>query len=390
MAHLSRPATRGGFHVAIICALPREADAIMLLFDEFWDEDGDPYGRADGDTNTYITGRIKSHHVVLVILPGMGTASAAAATASLRSSYGALKLAFLVGICGAVPSIEGFETSLGDVIVSSSIIQYDYGRQYPGSFAVKDTIDDSLGRASKEIRGLLAIYKTETGLDWLMSRSTSYLEMLQSVAKKKRRRADYRYPGSSENRLFQPDYAHTHRTSRGPCPCGSANLSNPVCTAPCADVGCDEAKLVIREFPTKPIEDYSINIFIGRVGSGNSVMKSGEDRDRIAAEHGIVAFEMEGAGAWEEVPCIVVKGVADYADSHKSKRWQDFAAATAASVMRGLLERFVLNDGLRPRGASRGAGARSAGGDGGRSVSNNLFGNNVQISQGDVYGSGGG
>lgn len=317
----------------------------------------------------------------------MGTASAAAATASLRSSYGALKLGLLVGICGAVPSIEGFETSLGDVIVSSSILQYDYGRQYPGRFAVKNTIEDSLGRASKEIRGLLALYKTEEGLDRLMSRSTSCLEMLQSVAKKKRRRADYRYPGPSEDRLFQPDYTHTHRISRSLCPCGSTNLSDPVCRAPCADVGCDEAKLVIREFPAKPVEDYSINIFIGRVGSGNSVMKSGEDRDRIAAEHGIIAFEMEGAGAWEEVPCIVVKGVADYADSHKSKRWQDFAAATAASVMKELLERFVLSDSLRPPTASRRAAARSAGGNGGRSVSNNVFGNNVQISQGDVYGS---
>ena len=28
---------------------------------------------------------------------------------------------------------------------------------------------------------------------------------------------------------------------------------------------------------------------------------------------------MEGAGDWDEMPCIVVKGVCDYADCHKHK-----------------------------------------------------------------------
>jgi nucleoside phosphorylase len=58
-------------------------------------------------------------------------------------------------------------------------------------------------------------------------------------------------------------------------------------------------------------------------------MKSAADRNRLARKEGIIAFEMEGAGVWDEVPCIVVKGVCDYADSHKHKGWQNFAAAKA-------------------------------------------------------------
>lgn len=62
-------------------------------------------------------------------------------------------------------------------------------------------------------------------------------------------------------------------------------------------------------------------------------MKSIEHRDKIARQHGITAFEMEGAGVWEQrLPCIIVNGVCDYADSYKDKAWQRFAAATAASV----------------------------------------------------------
>ncbi|KAL6786626.1 hypothetical protein J3E68DRAFT_420151 [Trichoderma sp. SZMC 28012] len=71
-------------------------------------------------------------------------------------------------------------------------------------------------------------------------------------------------------------------------------------------------------------------------------MKSGEHRDRIARQRGIIAFEMEGAGVWDELPCIIVKGVCDYADSHKNKVWQPFAAATAASVMKAMLGRYTL------------------------------------------------
>jgi hypothetical protein len=73
-------------------------------------------------------------------------------------------------------------------------------------------------------------------------------------------------------------------------------------------------------------------------------MKSGEDRDRIAKTKGVIAFEMEGAGIWEEVPCLIIKGVCDYADCHKNKKWQNFAAATAASAAKAILERYAWID----------------------------------------------
>jgi tetratricopeptide (TPR) repeat protein len=50
---------------------------------------------------------------------------------------------------------------------------------------------------------------------------------------------------------------------------------------------------------------------------------------------------MEGAGVWDNIPCIIIKGVCDYADSHKNKLWQAYAAATGASVAKALLEYWV-------------------------------------------------
>ncbi|KAH8165685.1 hypothetical protein CIB48_g2565 [Xylaria polymorpha] len=69
-------------------------------------------------------------------------------------------------------------------------------------------------------------------------------------------------------------------------------------------------------------------------------MKSGEDRDNVASRDGCIAFEMEGAGVWENFPCLIIKAVCDYADSHKSKRWQAFAAATAVAATKAVLAKW--------------------------------------------------
>lgn len=45
---------------------------------------------------------------------------------------------------------------------------------------------------------------------------------------------------------------------------------------------------------------------------------------------------MEAAGALADFPCLVVRGISDYADSYKSDRWQGYAAAAAAAYAREL------------------------------------------------------
>lgn len=87
-------------------------------------------------------------------------------------------------------------------------------------------------------------------------------------------------------------------------------------------------------------------IFIGYVRSGNTVMKSGEDRDHTSAKHGFVAVEMEGIVSWDEVPCILIEGICDYSDRYlfstlgnKFNRvtaifWLFFAARYFSSVLK--------------------------------------------------------
>ncbi|KAH6896664.1 hypothetical protein B0T10DRAFT_602101 [Thelonectria olida] len=354
----SPPTSRRGFEVAIVCALPLEYDAISLLIDQFWDEEGDRYGRAIGDENTYTTGRMGIFNVVLVLLPNMGKASAAGSTASLRSSFPGLRLVLLTGICGGVPnSGTDRELLLGDVVVGNALIQYDFGRRCPDGFTAKRRVEDSLSRLPKNIRNFVAVFETRRARNSLEKRAARLLEQIQSDAFTTSAGQPYHYPGADNDRLFHPGFRHKHHLSPQ-CACASCHGSlGPVCEEsrmlPCDTLGCNTGETVLRkrlekrrwlERVGRTKEAQAPSVFVGRIGSGDTVLKSGEDRDRIAKDHNILAFEMEGAGAWDEIPCIVVKGVCDYADSHKNKDWQDFAAAAAASVAKALLERYPRTD----------------------------------------------
>jgi nucleoside phosphorylase len=78
-------------------------------------------------------------------------------------------------------------------------------------------------------------------------------------------------------------------------------------------------------------------IHYGLLASGNQVMRHGFTRDRLRRELDVLCFEMEAAGLMDGFPCLVVQGICDYSDSHKNKRWQPYAAATAAAYAKDLL-----------------------------------------------------
>ncbi|KAK1987645.1 hypothetical protein LZ30DRAFT_701585 [Colletotrichum cereale] len=148
------PRSNNGFEVAIVGALPREYDAVSLIIDQFWDEDGDRHGRAAGDDNRYTTERVGLIDVVVVLVPNMGKVGAAAA-ADLQLSYTRLGLVLLTGICGGAPKMaENGEVLLGDVIINKSIMQHDIGSQYADRFATKHTVDDVLGRTTRNIQNI--------------------------------------------------------------------------------------------------------------------------------------------------------------------------------------------------------------------------------------------
>ena len=72
-------------------------------------------------------------------------------------------------------------------------------------------------------------------------------------------------------------------------------------------------------------------------------MKDASVRDRLAAEKDVLCFEMEAAGLMNHFPCLVIRGICDYSDSHKNKEWQGYAAMAAAAYAKDLLCRIPPN-----------------------------------------------
>jgi nucleoside phosphorylase len=66
-------------------------------------------------------------------------------------------------------------------------------------------------------------------------------------------------------------------------------------------------------------------------------MKDASVRVNLAAEMDVLCFEMETAVLMNHFPCLVIRGICDYSDSHKGKEWQGYAAMTAATYTTELL-----------------------------------------------------
>ena len=347
------PQNRSDFKIAIICALPLEAESVLSVFDRCWeDEDIPPYGKAEGDQNAYTTGVIGKHNVVLAHMPGMGSTSASAVASGLRSSFTGVQLALVVGICGVVPfnAKTQEEIVLGDVVVSTAVIEYDFGKQYPNGFERKKEIEDSLGRASPEVRAIMNKSQVRQNRQRL---TKNIAKLLQSETFQTKVPTS-QHPGVIRDRLYRASYAHQHRPGQS---CDKCNNNLDTCSKSCDELECEESQLILRNrhdlSKTEVLAALPLNtpfVHFGRFGSANTVMKSGLDRDRIANALEVVAFEMESAGVWDQHPTVVIKAACDYADSHKNKEFQAYAATTAAACLKIFLKEWIIPDQLADRG----------------------------------------
>ncbi|KAL4904315.1 hypothetical protein BDW74DRAFT_185634 [Aspergillus multicolor] len=289
------------YSTAIICALPIEAKAGQAIFDETFHSEG-PHTlsiqESKSDICSYTAGRIGPHKVLLIHIPGMGRVNAASFGHSSLSSIKKIQLALLA-------------------------------TQYTGGFVSKHNRDDSLGRPRPETKGFIA--KLEAGKQCLQARTASHLA------------ASFHglvYPGAENDKLFSADYLHKHRGQGLECDCRHGDHSCEIAKGTsCQVLGCHPVHPLSRERHEETNTQPPLPIIqIGSIASSDTVIKLASHRDAIAAAEGIIAFEMESAGIWDCLPSLVIRGVSDYADSHKNKYWQEYAAATAAACAKAVLK----------------------------------------------------
>ena len=327
---------REDFKVAIVCAVALEAEAVEKLFDKSWKTD--ELGRHPQDRNTYSVGRIGTVLVVVVWLHEYGKTKAATAVATLRFSYTQIEHALVVGICGGVPNPSGIqEIVLGDVVISTKLQEYDQGKQYLHGYQTTRAT-----RPRKDMGAFInKLQASGESRKTLKEYSAVHLQRMQS--RDEEYAAKIEYPGSHEDILFGPSHLHKHYPPSECYHCSSPDPTD-VCEK-AIDIACSQlnCKTSGGEIKCRSQRQTSSttgpSIYFGIVGSGDTVMKSAKHRDQIAQKENIIAFEMEGAGVNEEIEStIVIKGVCDYADSHKNKKWQYYAAAVAAACTGAFLE----------------------------------------------------
>jgi nucleoside phosphorylase len=190
-----------------------------------------------------------------------------------------------------------------------------------------------------EASGVLAKLQTIQGREQLSHNVSRHLDALQQQLG-----FMAAHPGRSEDKLFHPEYLHKHHDPSDCASQVSAKSEDSVCDQAfeksCDTLKCSQqaSNLVSRLRPEQRLQPV---VHFGLVASGDKVVRSGGDRDDIARRDGVIAFEMEGAGMWEELrhaSCLVVKSICDYADSHKNKLFQGYAAAVAAATAKALLQ----------------------------------------------------
>ncbi|QYS97701.1 Serine/threonine-protein phosphatase 6 regulatory ankyrin repeat subunit B [Trichoderma simmonsii] len=310
------------YTVGWICAILPEYVAAQAFLDEKHDAPGyvSPH-----DNNDYTLGRIGKHNVVIAVLPcgEYGSASAASVARDMLHSFPNIRIGLLVGIGGGAPSPK-HDIRLGDVVVGVSsngnagVFQYDYGETLQGqgqNFQKMMFLNKPPLVLLSAVNGLMAEHECE---------GNHLAEAVGSVLDgKKKLRKKFGRPEAASDRLYKSHYVHSSDEEEG-----------------CAIVWGDDPRNLIHR-PERIDEDDDPAIHYGLIASANQLMKDATIRDKLVANKGVLCFEMEAAGLMNHFPCLVIRGICDYSDSHKNDKWQGYAAMTAAAYAKALLCRIA-------------------------------------------------
>ncbi|EYB24217.1 hypothetical protein FG05_10632 [Fusarium graminearum] len=307
------------YAIGWIAALPIErVVATALLHDRHDAPEG--FSQHRSDKNSYTWGRIGEHNVVIASLPAgvYGLASAATTASNLVHSLPHIRISLLVGIGGGIARPNaGYDIRLGDVVVSQpdgtigGVVQYDLGKATAnGGWERKGSLDKPPAVLLHALASLQAEHEIA---------GSKVPDLLQAMFKANPRmtrpKTSFTYQGAEKDRLFKSQHNHA----------GGSNCDK-----------CDSAWEVERD----QRESTDPEIHYGIIASGNKLIKDAAIRDSLFEDtgHQCLCVEMEAAGLMNRFPCLVIRGVCDYADSHRNDRWQRYAAATAAAFAVELLE----------------------------------------------------
>lgn len=231
------------------------------------------------------------------------------------------------------------QVRLGDVVVSTPSGQYPGVVQWDLGKATEGGKFERTGALSNPPGSLLtALSKLETEHELTGSKIPSFLTELER--KYPRLAKKYLKSDSLQDLLFRADYAHVHEPFMNTQGATGGVIEPSLDENEESDDECEEScPFCDRTMILKRKRRLSMKIHHGLIASGNKVIKDGVLRDEVNRSLGgdVLCFEMEAAGLMNNFPCLVIRGICDYCDSHKNKAWQEHAAAVAAAFAKEVL-----------------------------------------------------
>lgn len=289
--------------VAIFCALIEESVAVELSLDEELE------CRTSSERYLYTFGRIGEHHVVIAQPNDVGTVNTSNLAAYASHAFKNVRFALMVGIGGGIPSEEK-DIRLGDIAVSRAqsghpaVIPYDFVKYESEN---KSTLKGILNKPHP----ILQSADIHVQRDEIRDRSQLPAN-LNSIIENSYK---YKHPGTADV-LYDPTFRHVEKGRN--------------CTA------CEKssAKKIVK----RNGEREGPKVHRGLILSGNGVVKDPGERLRLCRGYDkALCFEMEAAGIMDEIPCLVIRGICDYCDTHKQDGWHSYAAAVAAAYAKTIL-----------------------------------------------------
>jgi nucleoside phosphorylase len=305
------------YNIGCICAIVDEAVALRAFFDSVTICPDTASGKR------YTTGTIHGHKVVIARLPSgsYGISDATNVVVHMASDFPNIRLCMMVGIGGGAPnpSKQNRDIRLGDIVVSSpangtgGVVQYDHGKAIQDQ-PFRDT--QHLNRPPDAFLDVISILAEDYQLA-----GHNLQGMIDDVLEKNPRlkQQGFQRPDESSDQLYKVDYVHQSEASDS-------------CSMVC---GNSPEHLVSRTPRGARLDDPMI--FRGIIASGSRVVKDAKFRDGLAKDKDVLCFEMEAAGLMNRLPCLVIRGICDYSDSHKNDSWQRYAAMVAAAYAKEVL-----------------------------------------------------
>ncbi|KAH0433907.1 nacht and wd domain protein [Colletotrichum camelliae] len=305
---------RNLYTVAWIAPLEIEAKAALLMLDH---EHRGHFPVSRGDDYVYHAGSVCGHNVVIATLPAgqeYGNGSAAALAGQLKKSFPNLWFGLLVGIAAGLPNLSRKpqrDIRLGDVLVAlpdgdtAALVAYDLGKETGAEGFQPLRLGHALAHTEIIVRSAIGKIKLRAPKD-----VEAFLPYYEKIKDEEHEDGDFKDPGQQHDKLHDfEEGGEGHEVTRQPRP-----------------------------------DSKRTRVWYGPIGSGEKLMKNGRQRDELRDKYNIIGLEMEAAGTMNRIPVGVIRGVCDYADEHKNKQWQPYAAAMAAAYAKAVL-REIHTDG---------------------------------------------